>query len=74
MMMKMTSRKNVKCIVQVSQIGLKEKNKCSRKRQKKKEEKKKPTGKTRSSTIGDMRKGHLRETRSSNGTNKPAHE
>ena len=40
----------------------------------KEKKKKKPTGKTRSSTIGNMRKGHLCETRSSNGTNKPAHE
>ena len=34
---------------------------------------KKTTGKTRSSTIGDMRTHHPRET-SSNSTNKPAHE
>jgi len=37
----MASRKNVKCIVQVSQIGLREeKNKYSRKRQRKKRRKK----------------------------------
>lgn len=62
----MTSKKNVKCIVQVSQIGLKEeKTNAPESAKRKKKEGKKPTGKTRSSTIGDMRKGHLRETRSS---------
>jgi len=67
-MMKATGMKNVKCIVQVSQIRLREKNKCSGQRQNKK-----TTRKTRSSTIGDMRTHHLCET-SSNGRKKPADE